>query len=774
MNYSRKEVLNITPNCLGGKYVFTNPNVPLGEGGSGIVYSANQLFDKNNSIHIQRAVKFFVFRDDLAEQFGIVSKANFKTEIINITRFNHQIILKVIDGDYYDIEYEGQRIRIPYTVTEYIEGKTLDHFFENDNCKGVISNEDEVFELFVQITQGLSYLHNNNFYHCDIAPKNIYVKVDENAKCFAVIGDLGAGRTLADDEGDDVLVVGTKAYMPEDIQAYKNQSVAYADFKMFQPRWDIYSLKQTIIEVIQQIKTNRCLDNTWHLERLKEKISKQDYCDVQQIQKDIERLRPLCNKVMNLDELSEASNEIRQVLIPLYPVYMSSRMLEISRHSMLLRLMDVSELLEGATTFPGANHTRYEHALGTYELMRKAILALLRNKQYAVFFDERTVLIGLISALIASVVHFPLSYAAIELNTQEKGHFKNFSNKEMFERLINKECRDGSLYSKIKHMFSEYDIQKEELEYVIFGKPQFCIENEKLEVMNKLLNSSVGVQVIDYLMRDSFHVGLKYRVDTDSLFSFMSVEDNKFCLKQYGITAAEQVIMNRYWMFKRIYWSEPNRANVALLKYMFYLVKNDDFAKNLVDNESYLSRNALKSFLVSCAEDNDKSKINDIFEFLNYKGQQRYRRILVAGSSDRRADKIWQEIVRKPYSEQELIRCKIEERVKRFLGMVRDEDYLNIPIILIDIPYEKPGNKLGGDVSVIRFSKEIESLSKASATVGRMHDSFNEQLAFLRVYLRPDVYEKYVQTRKKDGDDSIVKSLEENILEVLRYCTSNV
>ena len=106
--------------------------------------------------------------------------------------------------------------------------------------------------------------------------------------------------------------------------------------------------------------------------------------------------------------------------------------------------------------------------------------------------------------------------------------------------------------------------------------------------------------------------------------------------------------------------------------------------------------------------------------------------------------------------------------------MVRDEDYLNIPIILIDIPYEKPGNKLGGDVSVIRFSKEIESLSKASATVGRMHDSFNEQLAFLRVYLRPDVYEKYVQTRKKDGDDSIVKSLEENILEVLRYCTSNV
>lgn len=772
MSYSREKALNISENCLGEKYRFVSPDTPIGEGGSGIVYIADQLFDKSTDTHIPRAIKFFAFRDDLVEGYGYASNANFETEIINITRFNHQNILKVIDGNYYDIEIDGTAVRIPYTVTEYIDGKTLDHFFENNNWNGYITDEDEVFELFIQISQGLSYLHSNNFYHCDIAPKNIFIKVNENSKCFAVIGDLGAGRTIVSDEGNDVLVVGTWAYMPNNVQQFKNQIIEYSEFKKLQPGWDVFSLQQTIINVIQQIQDNRCFNSTWHLERLKEKLSKQNYSSVIQIQKDIELLRPSCNKVMNLDELSEASNEIRQVLIPLYPAYMSHRMQKVSRHSMLLRLMDVSELLEGATTFPGANHTRYEHALGTYELMRKAILALLRNKQYTVFFDERTVIIGLLSALIASVVHFPLSYAATELNTQEKDYLSGFSNKTLFELLINKKCRDGSLFSTIRSNFSEYDIRIDELEYVIFGKPQFYDENEKLEVMNKLLNSSVGVQVIDYLMRDSFHIGLKYRVDADSLFSFMSIENNKFCLKQYGISAAEQVIMNRYWMFKRVYWCEPNRANVALLKHMFYLVNSDNFAKELVDNDSYMSRKDLKELLLSLVKDEDKNQIRDVFDFLNYKGQQRYRSIFVAGSSDPRASKIWKEIVRKSYSEQETIRCKLEEQVINFLGVFKDDKALSIPMVLIDIPYEKPGNKLGGDVDVIRFSGEIESLSKASVTVERMYDSFNEQLAFLRVYVRHDIYEEYIKSRKSENGEDVSQSLEKIVIDTLKFCTS--
>ena len=438
MAYSRKRDLGVNQNCLGEKYEFVNIKKPLGEGGSGLVYKANQIFDKDSDVSIPRAVKFFVYKEKLVDKLGYVSNENFETEIVNITRFNHQNILKVIDGDYIDAKLDGKSFRVPYTVTEFIDGYTLVDFFEDEKCKDYIKCEDDVFEIISQIGQGLAYLHSNDFYHCDIAPKNIFIKIDESSKCFAVIGDLGAGRTITPEKTGTVLVIGTSEYMPKEALKYKDKKIDYKKFAELQPTWDIYSFLKTIRYIVDKIKEKKHLDDTWHLERLIEKTKDCKYSTIQNIVKDIDLLRPSCNKVMNLDELSEASNSIRQVLIPLYPVYFSKRMHELSKHSMLLRLMDVSELLEGATTFPGANHTRYEHMLGTYELMRKAILALLRNKSYAIFFDERTVLIGLISALLSSLYHFPLSYAAIELCTQQKGLLGDFSNRKIFRFLLYK------------------------------------------------------------------------------------------------------------------------------------------------------------------------------------------------------------------------------------------------------------------------------------------------------------------------------------------------
>lgn len=778
MAYSRKKDLGVNQNFLGEKYEFVNIKKPIGEGGSGLVYKANQIFDKDSGISIPRAVKFFVYKEKLVSKLGYVSNENFETEIVNITRFNHQNILKVIDGDYIDAKLDGKPYRVPYTVTEFIDGYTLVDFFENDKCKNYIKCEDDIFEIFSQIAQGLSYLHSNDFFHCDIAPKNIYIKIDESSRCFAVIGDLGAGRTITPEKTGSVLVIGTSEYMPQEALKFKDKKIEYKKFAELQPSWDIYSFIKTIRYIVEKAKEKKYLDDTWHLDRLIEKTNETDYSSIIQINKDIELLRPSCNKVMNLDELSEASNSVRQVLIPLYPVVFSKRMYELSKHSMLLRLMDVSELLEGATTFPGANHTRYEHSLGTYELMRKAILALLRNKSYAIFFDERTVLIGLISALLSSIFNFPLSYAAIELCSQQKGLLGDFSNRRIFRHLIDYKvnANETSIFEAISKSFGAYRIEIVDLEYVIFGKDSYQEEDIKLEVLNKLLNSSVGVRIIDYMMRDSFHIGLKYRVDIDSLFSFMSIEKNMFCLGQAGIAAAEQVIINRYWMFKRVYWSEPNRANVALLKYLFYLSSNENFTKNLLAENAYNSREELKKYLIKNSNKTNRAKIKDILAFIDQKGKNRYKRLLVIGSSDPLANNLWRDLVRKTYSEQETIRRAIEIIVIDYLSKKKKKRIKAMPktpVILLDVPYENNSRKLGSDVNVIRHSGGMEALSKASATVGRMFDSFNDQLALLRIYIRPDIYDEYIYSPRKDEEKAARKEIESLVLRKLRYCTKN-
>lgn len=78
-------------------------------------------------------------------------------------------------------------------------------------------------------------MHSNDFFHCDIAPKNIFIKIDESARCFAVIGDLGAGRTITPEKSGSVLVIGTSEYMTQEALKFKDKKIDYKKFAELQP-----------------------------------------------------------------------------------------------------------------------------------------------------------------------------------------------------------------------------------------------------------------------------------------------------------------------------------------------------------------------------------------------------------------------------------------------------------------------------------------------------------------------------------------------------------
>lgn len=754
----REENLNIQINSLGPKYEFICDNNgfcnPVGQGGSGIVYIANQIFSDNTTVLKKRAIKFFIFRDDLVETWGYVSTDNFDIEIKNITRFNHQNILKVIDGDYYTVNINGESIRIPYTVTEYIDGPNLEDLFNPEYlplCKKCLADEESIFSLFFQIVNGIDYLHRNNFFHCDIAPKNIFFKADTSNNFLAVIGDLGAGRTLKSGTFEKAKVIGTKEYMPDNVKAIKNKEISYDDFSKLQPCWDIYSTILTLKNVISKIKNSGVFSfDCWNLDRLYEKLCDNQYNSIEEIAKDIYTLRPSSNQILRLDELSEASKNIGQVLIPINSAYLSRRMQNLSKHDMLLRLMDVPQLLEGATTFPGANHTRYEHSLGTYELMRRAMLALLRNKEYAKFLSDRYVIIGLLSSLLSSIINFPYSYAISELQLQENNLYRELSPEIIFDTLINKKSivTNQSMSDCINKLFSEYKTSNVELKYVIFGK-RARTRNQELDVLHALLNSSIGVRVIDYMMRDSHHIGLTYKIDTEDLFKSMSISKGEFCLRQSGITSAEQIISNRYWLFKRIYWSDPNRAYAALLKYLFYTIHRDKFASELLDGLHTATKKDIQEYILKYAPDDKKKSVEHALLLMNQKGQTRYKSILVLdkNSEHPHANEICSHFSRICYSEQYEIRCKIEQA---FIDEYKIPESIihNGPLVLVDMPYEKSGNKLGDDIRVLRYDNSYLELSKASGIVSGLKTAFDDQLMLLRVFLRPDIYTQLIEDRR--------------------------
>lgn len=170
-------------------------------------------------------------------------------------------------------------------------------------------------------------------------------------------------------------------------------------------------------------------------------------------------------------------------------------------------------------------------------------------------FSERYVIVGLLAALLSSLSNFPYSYAINELHTQEAELFTKITPRILFNELINhkSEVTNKSLSECINELFDGYELSISDIEYVIFGKGENNSRNRELDVLNHILNSSVGVRVLDYMMRDSHHIGLTYKIDSDDLFKNMSISQGEFCLRQLGITSAEQIITNRYWLFKRIY-----------------------------------------------------------------------------------------------------------------------------------------------------------------------------------------------------------------------------
>ena len=548
---------------------------------------------------------------------------------------------------------------------------------------------------------------------------------------------------------DTTSVIGTWDYMTADAQQHKNKEVSYDIFKSLQPTWDIYSTKTTLKEIITKIKECGLFSfDFWNLDRLFERLDEKEYKTINEILQDVHRLKPSSNQILRLDELSEASKNIGQVLLPINSVFLSHRMKKLSRHEMLLRLIDVPQLSEGAITFPGANHTRYEHSLGTYELMRKAMLALLRNKEYTKLLSERYVIIGLLSSLLSNITSFPYYYAIQELHVQEPELFEEVSHRNLFRLLMNKksDITDKSLLDCINELFGEYKIEIRELEYVIFGKEKSADSNPGLDVLFNILNSPVGVRIIDYIMRDSLHIGLTYKVDTNDLFKSMWIHKGEFCLRQSGVPLAEQIITNRYWLFKRIYWSDPNRANVALLKHIFFLCHTKSFIDELLLSFMKATKKDIQRIILQKVNQDHVSTVNDSINFINQKGQTRYKRILVL---DKNSDKshsyeICQKFAALNYSKQHEIRDVLEE------SLLSKYKISNITtnhgaVLLIDIPYEKFVSTLGEGLSILRHDNSKMSLAKASGIVSGMKTTFEDQLLLIRVFIRPDIYKSLIE-----------------------------
>ena len=198
---------------------------------------------------------------------------------------------------------------------------------------------------------------------------------------------------------------------------------------------------------------------------------------------------------------------------------------DLIQHPYFQRLRRISQMGLSYLVYPGANHTRFHHALGCLHIMQKAV-DVLRFKGVTISSEEENALY--ISILLHDIGHGPFSHA-MEKSIVEDIHHEAIS--LLFMNQLNVEF-NGQLSLAIQVFKGEYHRQ----------------------FMLQLISSQLDMDRMDYLKRDSFYSGVaEGNINSERLIQMMNVVDDVLVIEEKGIYSVEKFLMSRRLMYWQVY-----------------------------------------------------------------------------------------------------------------------------------------------------------------------------------------------------------------------------
>jgi len=209
------------------------------------------------------------------------------------------------------------------------------------------------------------------------------------------------------------------------------------------------------------------------------------------------------------------------------------------------RLRRIRQLTGAHLTYPGAQHTRFEHSLGVMHISGQAGHAL-SDKKIIKTDDIKNLRIA---GLLHDIGHGPFSHLFEEV-FQEK---TKVSHEELGKKIILK-TQIGDQLSK-----SGYDTKL--IAKLAFG-------DSKLQFMNEIISGALSADIMDYLLRDGYFTGAEHaKIDHKRIIQSLDVYRNKLALQKSALYSFESMMHSRYQMFKAVYFHKTVRsAEVMLLE----------------------------------------------------------------------------------------------------------------------------------------------------------------------------------------------------------------
>ncbi|SDG86772.1 HD domain-containing protein [Psychroflexus sediminis] len=268
-------------------------------------------------------------------------------------------------------------------------------------------------------------------------------------------------------------------------------------------------------------------------------------------------------------------NKLKIINDPIYGFITipSPLIFDLIEHPYFQRLRRITQMGLSHLVYPGANHTRFHHALGCLHLMKKT-LDILKSKGIEITEEEEEAV--LIAILLHDIGHGPFSHALEHSIVNDLSH--EYLSLEFMNRLN-----------------SEFEGQLNLAIDIFRG-------NHHKKFLCQLISSQLDIDRLDYLKRDSFYTGVaEGNINSERLINMLNVVDDELVVEEKGIYSIEKFLVARRLMYWQVYLHKTSLCAEQILirlllraKFVFEtteeIIENSTlnyFLRHKIDSENF-------------------------------------------------------------------------------------------------------------------------------------------------------------------------------------------
>jgi len=796
---------------------------------------------RDRALEQERALKLARPRTGRLKDIVRIVTAESKT----LGQLNHQNVIRIYAAGELRFKSGADEYALPYYVMEYIDG--VEDLGDWIRSHALTTTGDAIAEVFHDALRGIAYLHSRSIVHCDVKPGNILITPSSQV----LIADLGYShkRRVNPDTDDMTEVVYTRRYAHPELQrqvvdrADEDANRSEIESKDLKEVFDLFAFGRTMQEVLKEVRRaeegqrrSALSEYQWQYLTLVAKrlldaqiLEHTDddllsdvipgiphsvhrelaYSTADEAVTDIEKLGHLFDLEGEIPELNVGLSSYVQ--LPGARVPLTDRVKAVINHPAFVRLARVSQLGFVSLVYPGATHTRFEHALGAFANCADYIRALWYDQSNCIFravMRTKDLEVALVSALLHDLAQYPMAHELTESSS-------DFAHESMTDALLVISRDDVPSMRAV--LQSQWSLEPDSITEVLHASKASTF---RARVLNSIINGPLDCDKLDYVKRDSAHLGVTFgeavdygRLARNLTVVYVSKKEatldssgkevwrDKLDVAEIGVTEKALVVAQGVWrarkdLFTQVYWQHTVRSLKAMLGYVVR-----DVLKNV---EAGRRRDefwrAFREFVVKCAwqHSDDKTQWStsyiggadyDALCFLRayaspnaarmvqrIQDRQLYQRVAVlsharsVGKYDAAYERFRSSRLSEDHSRIEAERLRVEQAMVDLIrSRIGAADWVDRaaaadPLVLIDVPVKSTRAVekddvlwyLPEDVAGVHLRRVtlFPRFARAEAVVGQAR--FDKEVGKIRVLVHPDWREPLVRTLPEEDVIKIV------------------